>query len=158
MQRRLVDSGLWQGVLVNYYTLNHVGPITISGQTTANKLRQALAALDREVAAFDSAGYVTQQELAQITKQRAVNSAFGRERTSGYTHTIGFWWSVASLEYYMGYVDNMSAQTTADLEAYARRYIVGKPHITGVLIAPEDRRELGLTEQELVASPQGATP
>jgi len=158
MQRRLVDSGLWQGVLVNYYTLNHVGPITISGQTTANKLRQALAALDQEVAAFDSAGYVTQQELAQITTQRAVNSAFGRERTSGYTHTIGFWWSVASLEYYMGYVDNMSAQTTADLEAYARRYIVGKPHITGVLIAPEDRRALGLNEQELVASPQGATP
>src|SRR4029079_1695390 len=26
-QQRLVDSGLWQGVLVNYYTLNHTGPI-----------------------------------------------------------------------------------------------------------------------------------
>jgi zinc protease len=158
MQRRLVDSGLWQGVLVNYYTLNHVGPITISGQTTADKLRRALAALDREVAAFDSVGYVTRQELTHVTTQRAVNSAFGRERTSGYTHTIGFWWSVASLEYYMGYVDNMSAQTTTDLQAYARRYIVDKPHVTGVLIAPEDRHALGLTDQDLVASPQGATP
>lgn len=149
LQRRLVDSGLWQAVLVNYYTLNHVGPITISGQTTADKLRPALAALWAEIAAFDSTGYVTPDALGQVKTQRTVNSAFGRERTSGYTHTIGFWWSVASLEYYMGYVDNMAAQTTADLAAYARRYIVGKPHVTGVLIAPGDRKAIGLTEGEL---------
>src|SRR2546429_1343072 len=31
-QQRLVDSGLWQGVGVNYYTLNQTGPITIIGQ------------------------------------------------------------------------------------------------------------------------------
>jgi zinc protease len=31
-QRRLVDSGLWQTLLVNYYTLDQVGPITVSGQ------------------------------------------------------------------------------------------------------------------------------
>ena len=36
---KLVDSGLWQGVVVNYYTLNNVGPITVSGQTTPEKLR-----------------------------------------------------------------------------------------------------------------------
>jgi zinc protease len=38
-QQRLVDDGLWQGVGVNYYTLNHTGPITISGQTSAPQLR-----------------------------------------------------------------------------------------------------------------------
>jgi len=32
-QRRLVDSGLFQSVGFNYYTLNHVGPITVFGQT-----------------------------------------------------------------------------------------------------------------------------
>ena len=32
-QRKLVDSGLWQSLGVNYYTLNHVGPITISATT-----------------------------------------------------------------------------------------------------------------------------
>jgi zinc protease len=44
-QQRLVDSGLWQAVGVNYYTLNHTGPITISGQTSVEQLRDALAAL-----------------------------------------------------------------------------------------------------------------
>jgi zinc protease len=148
-QQHLVDSGLWQSVGVNYYTLNHTGPISISGQTTPDKLRPALAALDREIARFDSIGYVTPEALAETKAQRAVNSAFGRERASGYAHTIGFWWSVANLEYYFGYVDNMAARTPEDLAAYARRYIVGKPRVTGVLISPNDRAAIGLTETEL---------
>ena len=49
----------------------------------------------------------------------------------------------------MGYVDEMAKQTPADLQAYARRYIVGRPRVTGVLISPESRRALGLTEKEV---------
>lgn len=157
-QRALVDSGLWQGVLVNYYTLDHVGPITISGQTTADKLRPALAALDREITRFDSASAVTPEQLAEVKTSREVSSAFGRERTTTYTHTIGFWWSVASLEYYMGYVDHMATRTTADLQGYARKYIVGKPHVTGVLISPADRQSIGLTEADLTGAPTPGAP
>ena len=49
----------------------------------------------------------------------------------------------------MGYVDNMAQQNIADMRAYADRYIVGKPHITGVLISPEGRRQINLTAAEL---------
>ncbi len=149
-QQRLVDSGLWQGVGVNYYTLNHTGPITISGQTSPEQLREALTALYGEIAKFDSPGYFTSDELEAVKAHRAVTSAFDRERASGFAHTLGFWWSVASLEYYMGYVDYMAQQTIADLRAYARRYIVGKPHISGVLIAPEARQALKLAPDDLV--------
>ena len=48
--------------VVNYYTLNHVGPITISGETSPDKLREALAALDEEIAKFDEPGYFTTAE------------------------------------------------------------------------------------------------
>ena len=149
-QQRLVDSGLWQGVVVNYYTLNHTGPITISGQTSPEQLREALAALYGEIARFDAPGYFSSDELEAVKAHRAVTSAFDRERSSGFAHTLGFWWSVASLEYYMGYVDFMAQQTIGDLRAYARRYIVSKPHITGVLIAPEPRQSLKLAPEDLV--------
>jgi zinc protease len=155
-QRRLVDSGLFQGVLVNYYTLDHVGPITISGQTTADKFPRALAALEHEIGHFADPGYITAEELAEVKAQRAVSTAFTTERTSGYTHIIGFWWAVASLDYFMGYVDNMATRTTSDLGAYARRYIVGKPYVIGVLASPEDRQALHLTEQSLLQP--GPTP
>jgi zinc protease len=149
-QQRLVDSGLWQAVGVNYYTLNHTGPITISGQTSPEQLRAALSALYEEIGKFDTPNYFTADELEAVKAHRAVTSAFDRERASGFAHTLGFWWSVASLEYYMGYVDFMAQQTIGDLRAYARRYIVGKPHIAGVLIAPDAKQSLRLGPDDLV--------
>ena len=148
-QRRLVDTGLFQSVGVNYYTLNQVGPISISGQTTPDKLREALAALEKEVARFNAPGYFTAAELEPVKQQRIVGTAMGLERASSFSHTIGFWWSVANLEYYMGYVDNMARQTPADLRSYAARYIVGKPRVTGVMIDPSARASIGLREGEL---------
>lgn len=149
-QQRLVDSGLWQAIGVNYYTLNHTGPITISGQTSPEHLREALTALYGEIARFATPGYFTSDELEAVKAHRAVTSAFDRERASGFAHTLGFWWSVASLEYYMGYVDYMAQQSLEDLRAYARKYIVGKPHIAGVLIAPDARQSLNLVPGDLV--------
>ncbi len=149
-QQKLVDSGLWQAVGVNYYTLNHTGPITISGQTSPEQLREALTALYGEITKFDMPEYFTSEELEAVKAHRAVTSAFDRERASGFAHTLGFWWSVASLEYYMGYVDYMAQQTLGDLRAYARRYIVGKPHIAGVLISPDARQSLRLTPADLI--------
>jgi zinc protease len=148
-QQRLVDSGLWEGALVNYYTLNHTGPITISGQTTPAKLKRALAALSEEINKFDDDDYFDPDELKAVQAHRAVTSAFDRERASGFARTIGFWWSVANLEYYMGYVDNMAKQTIEDLQDYASKYIVGKPHVTGMVIAPDALKKNPITVQEL---------
>lgn len=149
-QQRLVDSGLWQGVGVNYYTLNNVGPISVSGQTTPERLRDALRALLAELRASIGPGYFTPAELAATTANRAVTTEFGMERSSEFAHTIGFWWSVSGLEYYMKYVDAMAMQSAADLQRYARTYIVGKPMVIGVLMSPADRRRSTITERELL--------
>lgn len=155
-QRKLVDSGLWQSMIVNYYTLNHIGPITISGEVAPDKLRQALAALERELADVVKPGYITKEAVDGVKRTRMVGSIESLERASGFAHQLGFWWAVTGLDYFFGYVDTMARQTPDDLRSYASRYIVGKPHVTGVLLSPETRRALKLTEAEL-ASP-GMTP
>lgn len=148
-QERLVESGLWQGVVVNYYTLNHVGPITVSGQTSPERLREALAALYVELRATLEPGYFKADEIDAVKANRAVTTAFGQERASENAHTIGFWWSVVGLEYHLRYVDEMAKQTPADLQRYARQFILDKPHITGVMLPRGARRALNLTEAEL---------
>ena len=149
-QKRLVDSGLWQAIGVNYYTLNNVGPISVSGQTTPERLRDAIRAMLTELRASVEPGYVTNDELAATKASRAVTTQFGMERSSEFAHTIGFWWSVSGLEYYMKYIDEMAKRTAADLQSYGRKYIVGKPYVVGVLLSPEDRRRINLTERELL--------
>lgn len=150
LQRKLVDSGLWDGVGFNYYTLNQVGPISVSGQTSRDRLRAALTALKAELGHVNELTYIPRETLDEVKAERAVSSAFGLERASELVHTIGFWWAVASLDYFMGYVDNMARQTLPDLKRYADTYITGKPRVISILLSPEDRRALGLTEAELV--------
>jgi len=150
LQQRLVDTGLWQGITVNYYTLDQVGPITISGQTTPNQMKAAMAALEREIGRLAEPGYITQEELDATKAERSVSTAFGLDRASDFAHTLGFWWSVAGLEYYMGYVDNMGKQTLGDLRGYASKYIVAKPRVVGVVIDPNVRRATGLTIEQLL--------
>ena len=148
-QQRLVDSGLFQSIGVNYYTLNHVGPITIAGETSPEKLREALAALDDEIGKVTTPGYISTEELEYTKQHRIVDAMFQLERASGFAHQLGFWWAVTGLDYFYGYTDMMAKQTPDDLRRYAQRYIIGKPHVVGVLLSPDMRRRLGLTELEL---------
>jgi zinc protease len=149
-QRRLVDTGLFQAISVNYYTLNHVGPITIEGQTSPGKLRAALAALRDELAKLGDPAYYDADALAASKQQRIVGTQESLERASGFAQQLGFWWAVTGLDYFFGYVETMAQQTPADLQAYATKYIVGKPHVTGVLLSPAARQGLGLTPAMLV--------
>ena len=151
-QRRLVDSGLFHSIGVNYYTLNQVGPITIEGETSPEKLKEALAALRDEIRKFNDPGYFSADELKAATRQRIVGTMLGLERVSGFTHQLGFWWAVTGLDYFYGYVDTMAKQTPTDLQSYATKYIIGKPHVTGVLLSPAMRQALKLTPASLIGS------
>lgn len=155
-QRKLVDSGLWQSLIVNYYTLNNVGPITISGEVAPDKLRSAVAALEHELVEVVKPGYITDAAVDGVKRTRIVGSMESLERASGFAHQLGFWWAVTGLDYFFGYVDTMARQTPDDLRSYASKYIVGKPRVAGVVLSPETRRALKLTEAEL-AAPSGAT-
>ncbi len=154
-QRKLVDSGLWQSITVNYYTLNQVGPITVSGAVAPGKVREAIVALDREMLDVVKPGYITADAVDGVKRQRIVGTMESLERSSGFAHQLGFWWAVTGLDYFFGYVDTMAKQTPDDLRRYAARYILGKPRVTGVLLSPETRREIKLTEAELTT---GGTP
>jgi zinc protease len=148
-QRRLVDSGLFHSIGVNYYTLNQVGPITIEGETSPEKLKQALAALREEIQKLNDPGYFSAEELKAATRGRIVGTMLGLERVSGFAHQLGFWWAVTGMDYFYGYVDTMAKQTPADLQSYASKYIIGKPHVTGVLLSPAMRQSLKLTPASL---------
>jgi predicted Zn-dependent peptidase len=112
-------------------------------------VREALAALEREVAAFAEPGYITAAELEPVKRQRITGTMLGLERASGFAHQVGFWWAVTGLDYYLGYVDAMAHETVPELQRYARTYIVGKPHVRGVLIDRNANQRVGLTGGEL---------
>jgi zinc protease len=148
--RRLVENGLAFTAAISYYTLNHVGPIQLDAQTTPDKLLPLERALLDEVEHFADSDYVSPAQLDAARNQVMAEGLYERERPSSFVHTLGFWWSVAGLDYYRTYRPRMQAVTRADLAAYARRYLVGRPHVIGVLISPEARARTGVTPEVLL--------
>ena len=154
--KRLVDSGLAFGTNINYYTLAHVGPITVFLQTTPEKVLDAEHAALEEVAKFSDSTYVTQQELTDAQKELGIQTLYEREESTNWAHNIGFWWTIAGLDYYRDYVPNMQRVTRGDLARYAQTYLQGKPYVVGALLSPESLKKTGLTPEALL--PQEMVP
>jgi zinc protease len=149
-QKRIVDSGLAFAAALSYATLAHTGPIRITTQTAPERVEALLRALEREVAMLDDPEYFTDEQLAAAKNLLRVADVYQREQPSGFAHTLGFWWAVASLQYYLGYVANVMNVGREDLAAFARTWLEGQPRVAGVLISPADRARVGLTRDDLL--------
>jgi zinc protease len=137
LSKRLVDSGLAYFASLSYYTLAHTGPISLFLQVDPAKAVDAKRALLEEITKMGDSTYVTPQELADAQTELGIQALYEREQTSEWAHTIGFWWSVASLDYYRNYVPNMQRISRGDLAQYARTYLVGKPYVVGLMMNPD---------------------
>ncbi|MEX2109346.1 MAG: pitrilysin family protein [Gemmatimonadaceae bacterium] len=150
--KRLVDSGLTFETSLSYYTLNHVGPITVFAQLPPEKLLEAKRVILEEIGKMADTSYITAKELAAAQRQLGINALYEREQTDSWSHTVGFWWAVAGLDYYRSYVPNMQRVTRQDIARYVQTYLIGKPFVTGVLLSPETRAKLNLTPETLLAA------
>ena len=150
--KRLVDSGLTFGVGLSYYTLAHVGPITVFAQTTPDKVLAAQKAIMEEIGKMADENYVTPQELAAAQTQLGIQALYQREQSSEYAHTVGFWWAVAGLDYYRNYVPRMQAVSRADMAQFIRKYVIGKPHVTALLVSPQAQAQQKFTPAQLLES------
>jgi len=133
-QQRLVDSGLFQSAGMSYRTLANVGPLIFRGVTTFDRLAGALTALTTEFTLMRSADYFLPHEIEVAKKRRAVETVFELERGAGLAHSLANWWSVAGLDYFLGYGDNLSARSLGDIHAFVDTYITGRPFVIGALV------------------------
>ncbi len=149
-QRRLVESGIAQGANFHYYTQRYVGPITASVSSTPEKIRPAMEALWNEIQEFDSPDYFTDEELETAKATLRMRALYESESTSDWVHSLSFWWSTAGLDYYTGYLDNLSKVTRADIQGYLKQYVLGKPYVLGVSTNPEALNRLNLKAPEVL--------
>lgn len=141
-QKHLVDSGLFTQVGLSYQTLNHVGPITLYATTTPAHLAAALTALQLELMRMANPDYYDATSLAVAKQRRIVHSAFQLEEGATLATGLAYWWAVAGMNYYAGYVAHLQQQTPADLSRYVSRYMAGRHFVVGVLVQPSLQRSV----------------
>lgn len=149
-QRNLVDSGLAASLNFGYYTQRNVGPIQLVMTTSPEKAKAALAAVYKEIDAFASPTYYTDDELDAAKTILENNDLFDREKSSEYAHTLGFWWSSTGIDYFRGYHAKLRAVSRADIERYVKTYIQGKNHVVVALMSAEAKKQAALSESDLI--------
>ncbi len=146
--RRLVDSGLCVSASFGYQTLRYTGPIHVLISTDVEHFADAHAALLDELRHLADDDAFTDEELENARTQLEVAHIYECERASKLVHTVGYWWAVAGLDYYDSYIERLRAVSREDVQRFVRQYVLDQPSITGVLMSPEMRADVGRIEGE----------
>jgi zinc protease len=150
-QHRLVDSGLFQSAEVSYLTLANTGPIIFRGVTMPERLAGALTGLETELRMMSDSGYFSQTDLEIAKKRRAVGTVLDLEQGVGLAQMVGDFWSIAGLDYHLGYVDNLSKRSLADVRRYVSEYLAGKPFVIGALTSEAEQQRVAKTLAQYLA-------
>lgn len=134
LNKALVDSGLALQVQFNYQTAKYVGPMQLIVIPNPTKVKECLAAVKAQIAMFDAPDYFTDAQMVTAKRQLEIGRTREQEATSNYVHTVSFWWTSATLDYYANYLDNVKKLTRADLQSFVRKYIKDKPYVAGLLV------------------------
>ncbi|MEM6831127.1 MAG: pitrilysin family protein [Bacteroidota bacterium] len=143
-QKELVESGLCFQAGEGYSTNRYVGPITISLVPNPGKIPEALAKVDELIAQFANDDFFTDEQLETAKTTLTIQDAFGREQTSQFLHTVTYWWASADIPYYIDYVENLQKVTREDIQDYVKKYYIGQPKVTGMLVSPEMKTDLAV--------------
>ncbi len=149
LQRALVDSGLASSAALSYYTLKHVGPITLGLETTPDRVLDALGVARLQIEEWTK----LEDSLDEASLDRAKRDlirveVFERERARDFAIALGFWWSVGGTEYFERYLDRVGEVTAADLRAFVRKYL-SRPHVVAAMVSEESRAEHGIDAASL---------
>ncbi|MBN1519376.1 MAG: insulinase family protein [Spirochaetales bacterium] len=94
---------------------------------------------DGEVKAMVSdAGYFSAQEFSVVKQKLEDEQILSLETPEKFIETLSFWWSVASTDYFFGYVTNMKKVERADIAAFLNRYVLKNVDIVALRVNPAD--------------------
>jgi zinc protease len=134
LTQALQETGLANGIQINYYTQKYTGPITFSVTPNPSKIKECFQAMQKEMEQWDDDSYITDKQLERAKRILYITQVEEREEVERYVHLLSFWWACATMEYYTFYRDNLDKVTRQDIKAYVRKYIKGKSFCAGLII------------------------
>ncbi|MEO6682842.1 MAG: pitrilysin family protein [Ginsengibacter sp.] len=142
LSKSLLESGLALQTQFSYLTQKHVGPISFIAIPNPDKVKECFEEIKHQISLMDRDDYFTDQQLETAKRQLEINDTRGQEITSNFVHTLSFWWSSASLDYYFDYIKNLKKVTRGDIADYVKNYIKDKPYRGGLLVSPQMNQQM----------------
>jgi zinc protease len=142
-QRRLVESGLFQSLQMDYLPRRFIGPISIFARTTPERAVAAASALGQELRRLTAPDYVSEEDVSFARKRQRVFDAFVEETSVGVASVIASGWAAADMQYVITENDSVASRSPAELRQFVDTYLKGKNFTVTVLLSTEAQAEVG---------------
>ncbi|HYM20547.1 MAG TPA: pitrilysin family protein [Candidatus Kapabacteria bacterium] len=147
--KSLMESGVATAKNFWYYTQRFAGPIQADIYAPADRIKQAMKIFWEQVGKFTKPGYYSNDELETSKAQLRSRILFDSESLSEFSKTIAFWWASTGLDYYEGYLNNLSKVNRRDINEYLNKYVIGKPYVLGLSVSRMDAAKFNLVPADL---------
>lgn len=144
--RKFEDSGLAFEAGLNYYTQSQAGELTLYASTKPENALTVQKQLLEEVNEWLKPDYFTQTQLDDVRRNLLISHKRELNQTSEYVKTLAFWWAVTGLDYYADYIPNLKAIGFEQVRGFVKKWLIGKPHVDGILLSPEDAKPIGIKD------------
>lgn len=146
----LVDSGLVTQIGAWAENARFTGTINFQLRARPELARRALEALKEEIRAMGRPGYFTDEEIAVGKAIIGDRSKFERDNFHDFTiGTTARWWAMASLDYYESFPTVVAGVNPRQVDAFAAKYLVGRPFVLGIGAQRATLSKLDITEEAL---------
>ena len=122
------------------------GELAVYSMVQAKSLAKVEDALEKETAEWLKPDYFSKTQLDDVRRQLIVGHKFELNKPSDYAKTLAFWWGTTGMDYLSGYIPAMEKVTIPDIQKFVRKYFVGAPHMTTVLINTKEAQAAGIAD------------
>jgi zinc protease len=129
------QRGLVSTIGASYWALREAGTIAVTARTDAGRAREVEGALLEELERVRRAP-VSEAELARALTAVEAGYAFGHETAEGVAYSYGLAESVWTLEFELGYLDEVRKVTRDRIQEVAERYL-GPDRFTVAVLTPD---------------------
>lgn len=144
--KKFIDSGMTFESGVSYFTQSQAGEVDLYAACDPKNAKEVEKALIAESAEWAKPDYFTAAQLEDVRRKLLINHKREMNQPSDYAKTLAFWWSITGLDYYGGYLDNLQKIGLPEVQTFVKKYLVGKPHVGGILLSPQDAQKVGLKD------------
>ncbi len=141
-QQALIDKGLASYASVSYSTNKYVGPIQVFLVPNPGKMKECYAEVLNQLSHFGDADYFTDEQIATAKEIIYRNNIRSTEKPSSLASQLTYHWCSTSLPYFTDYIGACQKVTRQQLQDYAKKYIVAKPFVAGMIINKEMNEQL----------------
>jgi len=142
LQQSLIDKGLASYVGLNCETSKYVGPIQVFVVPNPNKVKECYDELMKQLGMLNDPDYYTDAQLADAKAILLRDNIRAKEKPSSLPSQVSYNWCSTSLNYYTDNTDDYQKVTRADIKRYLQTYLMGKPYVAGMIIAPDLNKQV----------------